>query len=110
MSLRRVNYKGAPAWQAVVEDITERTMAEKALRDNEQRYRSVIAALAEGVVVMDQAGAILTVNESACRILGLARDELLGRSLFDPRWQPVHEGGALVDRDSHPVTITFETG
>src|SRR2546422_11051654 len=45
--------------------------AEEALRASEERYGSVVAALAEGIVFMDADGGLRASNASAERILGL---------------------------------------
>ena len=50
----------------------------------EQQHLKVVSdALAEGVFVMDQNGAILSVNLSACRILGYDAAEMIGRSAHE---------------------------
>ena len=64
-----------------------------ALAESEERYRSVIAGLTEGVMLIAPDGQCLTANESAERILGLTRDELMGRKLRDPAWGAVYADG-----------------
>lgn len=71
---------------------------------------AVFAAMAEGVVVQDQTGAILACNSSAERILGLTADQITGRTSLDPRWRAVHEDGSAFPGDSHPAMVTLRTG
>jgi diguanylate cyclase (GGDEF)-like protein/PAS domain S-box-containing protein len=87
-----------------------RREAEEALRESEDRYRSVIAALFEGVILVDADGAIRASNPSAQRILGLSVDQLTGLTSFDPRWQSIHEDGSPFPGETHPAWITFQTG
>ena len=77
----------------VAKDISVQLAAEAALRDSEERYRSLIAAMQEGIMMQDANGKILTANSSAERILGLSQDELTGRHSVDPLWHTVHEDG-----------------
>src|SRR2546427_9496230 len=52
--------------------------AEEALRASEERYGSVVAALAEGIVFMDADGWLRASNASAERILGLTAEQIGG--------------------------------
>src|SRR5262245_56047537 len=51
--------------------VLQRDRDEEALRESEQRYRSVITAMQEGVVLLGSDGRIRASNASAERILGL---------------------------------------
>jgi diguanylate cyclase (GGDEF)-like protein/PAS domain S-box-containing protein len=51
-----------------------------AARGAAELNRAVIAALEEGVIVLDAAGVAISANESACRILGLPSSAILGRT------------------------------
>jgi len=84
--------------------------AEEALRASEERYGSVIAALAEGIVFMDADGQLQASNVSAERILGLTAEQIGGRTTFDPRWRPIHEDGSPFPGDTHPITVSLRTG
>ena len=76
----------------------------------EARYRSMIAAMTEGVVVQDAAGAILECNAAAEEILGLTRDQMSGLTSLDPRWRAIHEDGSPFPGDTHPAMVTLRTG
>jgi PAS domain S-box-containing protein len=97
-------------FSAFIRDITERREAETRLRESEVRYRSVVNALDEGVVVVDAEGVLRTCNASAERILGQSFDELTGRSLLDERWHTIHEDGSPFPPEEYPAAITLRTG
>src|SRR5574341_440643 len=97
-------------FSAFLRDITAQKEAQSKLSESEARYRSVVNALDEGVVLIDTQGVLRTANICAERILGLSLDEMVGRSLSDPRWQTVHEDGSPFSSAEHPATITLRTG
>jgi len=97
-------------FSAFIRDITERRESEGKLRESELRYRSVVNALDEGVVVIDADGVLRTGNASAERILGLSLKELTGRSLGDERWQTIREDGSPFPPEEYPAMITLKTG
>ncbi len=57
-------------------EIRNRTIAETALRESEERFRTVLENLPCGVSVHDLDGNHLMVNEEACRERGYTREEL----------------------------------
>jgi two-component system cell cycle sensor histidine kinase/response regulator CckA len=61
-----------------VHDITERKQAEEALRQSEERYRTILEDIEEGYFEVDLTGRSTFVNDSLCRIHGYPREELLG--------------------------------
>jgi PAS domain S-box-containing protein len=64
-------------------DITERKLAEQALRDERdlnQRYLDTVQTL---MLALDAQGRITMVNRFGCKLLGYAEHELLGRNWFD---------------------------
>ena len=61
------------------QDITARKHEQEALRESEERHRSVLAALDEGVYGMDAEGRCTFVNAAALAMLGYAEEEMLGQ-------------------------------
>jgi PAS domain S-box-containing protein len=80
------------------------------LRRNEEMYRSVISAMAEGIVVQGVDGKIQTSNTSAERILGLSAVQLQGTTSLDPRWRAIHEDGSDFPGVDHPAMVTLRSG
>ncbi|MGB7574159.1 MAG: PAS domain S-box protein, partial [Thermodesulfobacteriota bacterium] len=62
----------------LLKDITDRRKAEEALRQSEERYRSIIDNIQEAYYEMDLAGNFTFVNDTICRHLGYSREELIG--------------------------------
>jgi len=91
-------------------DITALVAAETTLRESEARYRTVLAALDEGVVLQGADGAIIAANASAERILGFGQAQLLGKTSTDPQWEAIHEDGSPFPGETHPAAVVLRTG
>jgi diguanylate cyclase (GGDEF)-like protein/PAS domain S-box-containing protein len=82
-----------------------------ALRRAEQRFRTVVDSLDEGVVVIGPNKKVESANPAAERILGIARTRAsgsfdhraLGLALYDEHGQPL-------PTDQHPVDVVLRTG
>jgi PAS domain S-box-containing protein len=64
-------------------DITERKQAEEALRESEEKYRSIVETANEGIIIVDAESRIIYVNDKFADLLGYPPDELIGTSSID---------------------------
>jgi PAS domain S-box-containing protein len=78
LSVGIITFEGQAARQAVLRDITERKRAEEALKESEDKYRTILESIEEGYYEVDISGNLTFFNDSLCRIHGYSRDELMG--------------------------------
>ncbi len=64
------------------QDITERRHAEEAVRENEEKFRTIVETTLEGVMMVDANSRISYVNQRICDIFGYSAHELIGRDRF----------------------------
>ena len=62
-------------------DVSERHRVGEALRASEERYRTLLEQAPDTIIVADPAGRVTVANEAATRLLGYAREELVGRHI-----------------------------
>jgi PAS domain S-box-containing protein len=62
---------------AIVHEITKRKQADEALRQSEERHRTILQTAMDGIWLMDTQGQILEVNETFSRLSGYSSQELL---------------------------------
>jgi PAS domain S-box-containing protein len=73
----------------IFEDITERKRSEDALRESENRYRSLFEMESDAIFLIDnQTGRILEANRAASLLYGFSRDELLTKRNTDLSAEP----------------------
>ncbi|MGH9759999.1 MAG: PAS domain S-box protein, partial [Blastocatellia bacterium] len=63
------------------QDITERILVEAALRDSEERYRTITETASDGIITIDENSTILFVNRAGQEIFGYSSNEMIGREL-----------------------------
>jgi len=92
----------------ITRDITERKLAEAALRESETFLRSVLDNVDEGFLVIAPDYKIVTANKAYCGQVGLNCEEIVGRQCYSvshKSLKPCHEEG-----EECAVRHVFETG
>ncbi|AKJ30271.1 putative bifunctional diguanylate cyclase/phosphodiesterase [Caldimonas brevitalea] len=104
----------------LIVDITRHRLAERAVRESEERLAKFMQASAEGMV-FHRNGIITDVNPPLCALTGYTHEQLVGRHVLDfvapdevPRVSTVMEQAAevtyeseIVDRHGHRIPVEF---
>ena len=86
------------------QDITERKEAEEALRESEEKYRTILEDMKEGYWEVDLAGNFTSFNDAICRLLGYSRKELKGMNYR------AHTNAGDVDKVYRAFNKVYRTG
>lgn len=81
--LSAIVLNGSPALLGTVHDLTERKRAESALRESEERLRSLINSTPDWVWEVDAQGLYTYVSPRVKDLLGYVAEEVIGRKPFD---------------------------
>ena len=74
-----ISIGGKDAVLATIHDITKRKEAEEILRENEERYRSLVESTKDSIYLVDRNYRYQFMNQKHLSRLGLAKDKVLGR-------------------------------
>ncbi|MFA6412301.1 MAG: PAS domain S-box protein [Syntrophales bacterium] len=98
-SVSYISYKGQTATCGVLRDMTGRMEMEDALKKSEDRFSKTFhAGPAPAVISTIADGRYLAVNDQWCRMMGYAREEMIGRTADDfTIWPYPEERAALID-------------
>ncbi len=76
-----VSLAGQRQIYAAGRDVTAQKRAEEELRDSEERHRSVVDNIADGIIVIGERGLIESFNGAAERIFGYPASEVIGQNV-----------------------------
>jgi PAS domain S-box-containing protein len=108
----------------IIQDITDRKHAEKALSESEARYRMLIEQASDSIFIIDGQDRYIEVNPAACNLLGYTREEILSMRIPDLvkipkseplRYQELQQGKTLfreremMRKDGSTVQVEFST-
>jgi PAS domain S-box-containing protein len=105
-----VTYDGKRIWISHIRDITRRKQADEALRESEEKYRTLVQSADTGIILQSSSGEIQTWNPAAERVFGISADDVLGHISADSKWESVREDGSPYPPAEHPSMVTISTG
>ncbi|HVS40709.1 MAG TPA: PAS domain S-box protein [Candidatus Dormibacteraeota bacterium] len=85
----RVPYRGHDAALMIAYDLTARRQAESALRESEERLRTLVVNVPVVLFALDRRGTLISAEGRALRTLGLRTADIVGHSAFSV--YPDHE-------------------
>ena len=83
IGVSEIQVHGNQMFVGILRDVSERKLAQDALRRSEQRYRRIVETAREGVWVHDVEGRTTFVNTRMAEMLGYSVGELEGRPVID---------------------------
>ncbi|MBB1088922.1 EAL domain-containing protein [Lysobacter sp. SG-8] len=98
-----MEYEGRPALVAVARDLSGR-------RDAELRYRELVEALDQGILVQDAGGHYLFANAAALRIFGIGKGRPLEEELQPQHWRIIDEHGREISASQLPAQRALQWG
>ncbi|MGH8694125.1 MAG: PAS domain S-box protein, partial [Burkholderiales bacterium] len=93
--IMRDDQRKATRLLGTITDITERKKAEQALRESEERMRSVLDTATDAIITIDQHGIINSFNPATVQMFGYTQEELVGKNisiLMPPPYRDEHDG------------------
>jgi len=98
----------------IIEDMTleieRRKKAEEKIKESEQKYRQLFETMTYGVFYQMPDGSLTDINPAGLRLLGLTKNEFLGRTSFHTDWNITDAEGTLLDPDNYPSVLAQRTG
>ncbi|OPY26602.1 MAG: aerobic respiration control sensor protein ArcB [Methanobacterium sp. PtaU1.Bin242] len=79
MSLSAWKSGGKNFFTTIIRDITKNKQIEKALRESEEKYRTLFEADPDYTILVGLDGVLLDVNPAAERMIGRSKEELIGK-------------------------------
>lgn len=94
--------------RSILRDITKRKRTEEELKHSEEKYRTILENMEEGLYELDLSGRVTFVNDAYCKMLGYPRDELLGMQYWKEKLKKAFP--EVADKVFKIVNSVYKTG
>ncbi len=79
----RIEYQGVQVLLGIGIDISDQKKADEAIKESEEKYRTLVEQASDAIYIANEEGHIITVNPSACKLSGYSESELLEKSIYE---------------------------
>lgn len=97
-------------YMCINQNISKQRELEMKLVSVKQIYEGYLEAFSKGVVIQNNKGEILFCNSEAEQILGLTREQMIGKSSACESWRCVREDFSPLPRNEQPAMFCLQTG
>ena len=108
-------YAGVSFWHSgnilitfFVQNHSEKYTLDEALRESEERHRTLFENMTQGVIYHAADGRVTDANQAALRFLGLTKDQILGKEPMDPQWRFVYHDGSTIPVEEYPAVVALQ--
>jgi two-component system cell cycle sensor histidine kinase/response regulator CckA len=118
-SCEKIMVEGQECLLSISLDITDRKKAEQVIRKHEQDMRAILDAVTETIALIDRQGTVLAANQTVSERLGISKEELIGKCIYDffppevsdfrrRKWSEVFNTGKSIAFEDTRLGMTFE--
>ncbi len=93
-----------------LQKIIRQKKVERAIRESEEKFKFLFDTMVQGVILQDQTSVVVDANPAASVILGIDREQLIGRSCADFSRYMIYEDGAPINPTEMPSCIALKSG
>ncbi len=86
----------------------DKNISKQKLQESEEKYRSLIANMREGLLLVTSQGTIDLVNEAATQILGVSYNKLLGASIYQLPFHVTVDEQMLREPKTNPIVQALQ--
>lgn len=78
-----IKLHGQKLLYSIIHDITDRKRAEQALRESEEKFRTIFSSAPVGIAIANPGGRFIEVNDAVCKMLGYSAEEFREKTFLD---------------------------
>jgi len=101
-----IEWEGEPATLNLLTDITERRVADMALRESERKYRELVENANSIIMRMDPRGVITFFNEFAQRFFGFGEKDIIGKNIIGTIVPETETSGRDLTKLLHNICVS----
>lgn len=102
-----ITYRSRNYVLCVAQNVEQEQEESEKPRDVRNREETLLQMTSDGILVVDTRGTITESNAVADRLLGVSKNEIIGRSCVDSRWRLVDSSGSPLGISSHPIMVAL---